>query len=316
LDILHIDGPWIVFFAIIAVLLAVDFLVLNRQTAHKVSLKEAGIWSSIWVGCALLFNAGLWWYFVETAGHVVAYEKAMAFFAGYLIEKALSVDNMFVFLLIFNMFRVPAEYQRRILTYGVIGAIVFRTLLILFGVWLVTEFHWILYLFGFFLVITAVKMFMDALRVADKTSVPKSPPMLAWLQKHLRVTEQLHGEKFMVRQQGLYYATPLLVVLLLIEFSDLVFAVDSIPAIFAITTDPFIVVTSNIFAILGLRSLYFLLANMASRFYLLKYGLAVILLFVGLKMLVVHWFTIPIAVSLIVIALILTVCIVFQKKES
>ena len=278
------------------------------------SLKKAGTWSLIWVSCALLFNLGLWWYFVQTQGHAIAYEKAMAFLAGYLIEKALSVDNLFVFLLIFNTFQIPTEYQRRILSYGVLGAIVFRTILILFGVWLVREFHWVLYLFGIFLILTAIKILMNARQQAiEKIAKPKTPPLLPWLQKHLRVTEQLHGKKFLVRQQGVYYATPLLVVLLLIELSDLVFAVDSIPAIFAITTDPFIVITSNIFAILGLRSLYFLLANMANRFYLLKYGLAGILLFVGVKMLIAPWIMIPISISLGVIALILTICITVPR---
>jgi tellurite resistance protein TerC len=305
---------WVVFFLIMMVLLAIDFVVLSRQGAHRVSIKEAAIWSSIWVGCALLFNLGLWWYFVQTAGHTVAYEKAMAFFAGYLIEKALSIDNLFVFLLIFNAFQVPAEYQRRILSYGVIGAIVFRILIILCGAWLVTKFHWVLYVFGIFLILTSFKMLVDAIKLGEKGSVSQAPPILKWLQKNLRVTEQLHGQKFIVRQNGLYYATPLLVILLVIEFSDIVFAVDSIPAIFAITTDPFIVVTSNIFAILGLRSLYFLLANMASRFYLLKYCLAFILLFVGTKMLIAPWIVIPISVSLGLIATILLICILWRKK--
>lgn len=235
-------------------------------------------------------------------------KKPLNFFTGYLIEKSLSFDNIFVFLILFEYFAIPAKYQHRVLIYGVIGAIVMRLILILFGIWIVNQFHWILYIFGFFLMITGIKMFI----FADKKPELAKNPILHWMRSHLRITHELHGERFFLRKNQLVYVTPLFMVLVLIEISDLIFAVDSIPAIFAITNDPFIVFTSNIFAILGLRALYFLLVNMHKRFYFLKYGLAFILVFVGFKMLIAPWFKIPIFIALGIVMATLVFCILFS----
>ena len=303
---------WGGFAAIVILLLLVDLLFVGGGKQHKVSLKEAATWSLIWIGVALLFNGAIWWYLDANAGRELANQKAMEFFTGYLIEKALAVDNVFVWLMLFGYFAIPGELQRRVLLYGVLGAIVMRTGMIFGGSWLISQFHWVLYLFGAFLVLTGAKM----LWMADQEPDLATNPLLRWLRRHLKVTDTLHGEKFFVWQQGVRYATPLLLVLILVEISDVIFAVDSIPAIFAITTDPFIVLTSNIFAIMGLRAMYFLLADFADRFVLLKYGLAVILLFIGAKMLLIDWVHIPIALSLGVVALILIISMVLSLRYS
>ncbi|MBI3188016.1 MAG: TerC family protein, partial [Gammaproteobacteria bacterium] len=269
--------------------------------SHKVSVKEAASWSLLWVTLALLFNAGLWWHLTGSAGAEVADRKALEFLTGYLIEKSLSVDNVFIFLLIFSSFHVPPEYQRRVLIYGVLGAIVMRAIMILAGAWVVQEFSWVLYIFGVFLVITGMRMLV----MAEKTPDLEKNPVLRFARNHLRIAEGYHGEKFTVKKDGLLYFTPLFLVLILIEVTDLVFAVDSIPAIFAITTDPFIVFTSNIFAILGLRALYFLLADVADRFHLLKYGLAMVLTFIGTKMLIMPWYHVPVGASLAIVAVLI-----------
>lgn len=292
---------WAGFIAFVLALLAVDMFVLGGRSAHRVSVRQALGWSIAWLVSALLFDAGLWWYLDVNAGRAVANEKALEFLSGYLIEKSLSVDNIFIFLMIFNYFAVPAELQRRVLVYGVLGAMVMRAVMILLGVWLVAKFAWVLYLFGAFLLVTGIKMLLFA---AHEPDLSKNP-ILRWLRGHLRITADYRGENFFVAQDGLRHVTPLFLVLVLIEATDLVFAVDSIPAIFAITTDPFIVFTSNIFAIMGLRALYFLLAEMAGRFRLLRYGLAVVLTFVGGKMLAAYWFHPPIQLSLGIIASIL-----------
>src|SRR3989338_7327434 len=255
---------WAGFAAFVLVMLALDMFVLGGRVAHKVSAREAVGWSAAWVALALAFNAGLWWYLDGAVGREAANEKALEFFTGYLIEKALSVDNIFVFLMIFGYFAVPAEYQRRVLLYGVLGAIVMRAVMILAGVWLVSTFHWVLYLFGAFLVVTGAKMFLFA---EHKPDLEKNP-VLRWMRGHLKITTGFEGERFFTVRNGVRYATPLFLVLVLVEASDVVFALDSIPAIFAVTEDPFIVFTSNIFAILGLRALYFLLADVADRFHL------------------------------------------------
>ena len=303
---------WSGFAAIVILLLLVDLLLVGGGKQHKVSLKEAAVWSLIWIGVALLFNGAIWWYLDANAGRELANQKAMEFFTGYLIEKALAVDNVFVWLMLFGYFAIPGELQRRVLLYGVLGAIVMRTGMIFGGSWLISQFHWILYLFGAFLVLTGAKM----LWMADREPDLASNPLLRWLRGHLRVTDGLHGENFFVWQQGVRYVTPLFLVLILVEISDVIFAVDSIPAIFAITTDPFIVLTSNIFAIMGLRAMYFLLADFADRFVLLKYGLAVILLFIGAKMLLIDWIHIPIGLSLGVVALILIVSMLLSLRHS
>ena len=271
--------------------------VFGGNKAHKVSVKEAATWSLVWVSLALLFNGGLWWYLNGTAGPEIANQKALEFFSGYLIEKALSVDNVFVFLLIFSAFQVPIQYQRRVLIYGVLGAIVMRAVMIMAGAWVVSEFSWVLYLFGAFLLVTGFRMLV----AADAEPDVANNPVLRFVRRHLRVADGDHGERFFVNKGGLRYVTPLFLVLILIEVTDLVFAVDSIPAIFAITTDPFIVFTSNLFAIMGLRALYFLLVDVADRFHLLKYGLAMVLVFIGAKMLVMPWFHVPVEASLLVV---------------
>ncbi len=303
---------WAGFIAFVLTMLALDMFVLGGKGAHKVSAREALGWSVAWVTLALVFNAGLWWYLDGTVGRELANEKALEFLAGYLIEKSLSVDNIFVFLMIFGYFAVPAELQRRVLLYGVLGAIVLRAIMILAGVWLVTMFHWVLYLFGAFLVVTGVKMFLFA---EHKPDLEKNPA-LRWMRGHLKLTTGFEGERFFTVREGVRYATPLFLVLVLVEASDLVFALDSIPAIFAVTEDPFIVFTSNIFAILGLRALYFLLADVADRFHLLKYGLALVLMFVGTKMLIVDWFKIPVAVALGVVAAIIATAMILSVAVS
>jgi TerC family integral membrane protein len=300
---LHIGEPWMwaAFIGFVLVMLAVDLFLVGGNKAHKVGFKEAAAWSFAWFSLAMLFNLGLWWHLKGTYGGEVADVKAMEFLTGYLIEKSLAVDNIFVFLMIFSFFAVPAEVQRRVLIYGVIGAIVMRAAMILAGAWLVQEFHWVLYLFGAFLVATGIKMLLFAGAEPDLNK----NPVLLWVKRHLRLTPDYRGEKFWVRENGVRMFTPLFLVLVMIELSDLVFAVDSIPAIFAITTDPFIVFTSNIFAILGLRAMYFMLAGLADRFHLLKYGLALVLVFVGTKMLIVDFYKIPVGLSLGIVGLII-----------
>ena len=297
------SGPmWAGFIAFVLLMLALDLFVFGGNKAHKVSVKEAGIWSLVWVSLALLFNGGLWWYLKGTVGAEIADQKALEFLSGYLIEKTLSVDNVFVFLLIFTAFQVPQQYQRRVLIYGVLGAIIMRAIMILAGAWVVSEFSWVLYVFGAFLLFTGMRMLV----AADEEPDVANNPVLRFARKHLRVAEGDHGERFFVRKNGLQYVTPLFLVLILIEVTDLIFAVDSIPAIFAITTDPFIVFTSNLFAILGLRALYFLLVDVADRFHLLKYGLAMVLTFIGVKMLIMPWYHVPVQASLTVVAVLIT----------
>jgi tellurite resistance protein TerC len=288
---------WAGFIAFVLAMLALDLFVFGGRKSHRVSVKEAATWVVAWACLALTFAGLLWWYLNDTLGAEIAQRKTLEFLAGYLIEQSLSVDNMFVFVMIFGYFAVPPELQRRVLLYGVLGAIVMRAGMILGGVWLVSQFAWLLYVFGAFLVITGIKMIVFAEAEPDLDQ----NPLLRWLRGHLRITQNFHGEAFFVRQNGILWATPMFLVLVLIEASDVVFAVDSIPAIFAVTTDPFIVFTSNIFAIMGLRALYFLLADMADRFHLLKYGLAIVLVFIGGKMLAAPWFHMPIQWSLAIV---------------
>lgn len=297
---------WVVFSAIVVGMLAIDLFVFKGGHRHRVSLKEAAAWSVAWVTVALLFNAGLWWYLDGTMGREVANEQGLAFLTGYLVEKSLAVDNVFVWMLIFSYFAIPLELQRRVLLYGILGAVILRTVMIFTGSWLINEFHWILYIFGVFLVITGIKMMW----LADHEPDLEKNPFVRWIRNHYPVTEKLEGERFFVVRNGVRMVTPLFLALVLVEISDVVFAVDSIPAIFAITTDPFIVLTSNLFAILGLRAMYFLLADIGDRFELLKYGLAVILVFIGFKMLIVEWYKIPVMFSLAVVATALFISVV------
>lgn len=303
-----IGEPWMwgVFIVFVLAMLALDLFVFGGRKVHKVSVKEAAIWSLVWISLALIFNGLLWWYLKGAVGEVVADAKALEFLTGYLIEKSLSVDNVFVFLLIFGTFHVAPEYQRRVLVYGVLGAITMRAVMILAGAWVVQEFAWVLYLFGIFLVVTGVRMLVAEEKAPDL----ENNPTLRFARRHLRIAKGDHGEKFSVTKDGVRYFTPLFLVLLLVEVSDLVFAVDSIPAIFAVTTDPFIVFTSNIFAIMGLRALYFLLADVADRFHLLKYGLAMVLAFIGSKMLIAPWYHVPVQASLVIVTVLICVSVV------
>ena len=299
---------WGSFAVIILVMLLVDLFWQGKHKGQAMSMKQAAGWSIVWVTLSLIFAGGLWWYFNGTVGREFADSQTMAFLTGYLLEKALAVDNVFVWLMLFSYFAIPATLQRRVLVYGVLGAIVLRTIMIFAGSWLVMQFSWILYIFGLFLLFTGLKM---AFSKEDDSPI-NDKPLVRWVRSHLRMTDELHGEKFFIKQNGVLIATPLILVLILVEISDVIFAVDSIPAIFAVTTDPFIVLTSNLFAILGLRAMYFLLAGVAEKFTMLKYGLAVILSFIGVKMLLMDIYHIPTAISLGTIAAILVLTLVIN----
>lgn len=299
---------WGGFAVVVAIMLAIDLLLQGRRGSHSMTMKQAAGWSILWVTLSLLFNAAFWWYLVQTQGRAVADPQALAFLTGYLIEKALAVDNVFVWLMLFSYFAVPPALQRRVLVYGVLGAIVLRTIMIFAGSWLISQFDWLLYVFGAFLLFTGVKM---ALAKEDDSGIGDKP-LVRWIRSHLRMTDKIESERFFTRKNGVLFATPLLLVLILVELSDVIFAVDSIPAIFAVTTDPFIVLTSNLFAILGLRAMYFLLAGVAERFSMLKYGLSVILVFIGVKMLIVDFYHMPVAISLGVVGGILTVTLLIN----
>jgi tellurite resistance protein TerC len=296
---INIGEPWMwgAFIVFVLAMLALDLFVFGGRKAHRVSVREALSWVIAWCLLALSFAALLWWYLNGTFGADIARQKTLEFLTGYLIEQSLSIDNMFIFVMIFSYFAVPPELQRRVLLYGVLGAIVMRAAMIFAGVWLVSQFAWLLYAFGVFLIITGVKMLVFAEHQPDLDN----NPLLRWVRGHLRITSGFHGERFFIVQNGVRWATPMFLVLVLIEASDLMFAVDSIPAIFAVTTDPFIIFTSNIFAIMGLRALYFLLADMAERFHLLKYGLAIVLVFIGSKMVLMPWLHMPVEWSLAVV---------------
>lgn len=304
---------WVTFVAIVLVSLFVDFVVLKKQGAKEVSVKDAINWSIVWVALSLVFNGLFWWAIRDTTGSTdIANEKALEFLTGYLIEKSLAVDNIFVFLMIFTYFAVPPEFQKRVLMIGIIGAIVLRTIMILVGGWLLSQFHWILYVFGAFLILTGVKMWW----AAGKEETLDDNPALKLLRRVMPVSQNYDGEKFWTVENGKKIATPLLMVIALVAFTDVIFAVDSIPAIFAITQDPFIVLTSNVFAILGLRAMYFLLAAVASKFHLLNYGLAVILVFIGTKMCLIDIFKIPVSVSLGVVVGILAITMLWSVKTA
>jgi tellurite resistance protein TerC len=292
---------WILFNAFVLLMLALDLGVFHRKT-HEVSLKEALIWTFVWISLALVFNAIIFYW----RGR----QQALEFFTGYLVEKALSIDNIFVFIMIFTYFQIPAKYQHKILFWGVLGALLMRVVFIFAGVALIEKFHFAIYIFGALLIYTGYKMFYHN----NAKIEPEKNPLIRFFKKFMPVTPQLHEDNFIVKLNGKRYATPLFLVLLLIESSDLIFAVDSIPAILAITQDQFIVYTSNVFAILGLRSLYFALAGIVHRFWLLSFGLAVVLVFVGIKMLLVDLYKIPIEWSLIFIATIIAGSIFLSLK--
>lgn len=289
---------WLLFSLFVFVALAIDFFALNRQGAHTVSIKEATIWSLIWVAVSFVFVGWLWWYLggldEDPVTKQLANAKALEFITGYLVEKALAVDNIFVFLMLFTYFAVPPEFQKRVLMIGILGALVLRAIMILVGAWLISQFHWIMYAFGAFLVYTGVKMWWAAGQEPDL----ENNPALLWVKRRMKISPSYDGEKFFTVVNGVKMATPLFVVIALIGVVDVIFAVDSIPAIFAITRDPFIVLTSNVFAILGLRAMYFVLAGMHEKFHLLSYGLAIVLVFIGVKMLLIDIYKIPIVWSL------------------
>lgn len=293
---------WGAVLAVILVMLAIDLLA--HRTAHVVSVREAAAWSAVWVSLGLAFGAVIWWAYGAQAGG--------EYYAGYLIEKSLAVDNVFVFALIFTYFAVPREYQHRVLFYGVLGALVFRAIFIAGGAVLIENFAWILYVFGAFLVFTGWKMFTHRNDEMD----PSRNPVLRLVKRWVPSTDEYDGQKFWVKRAGKWVATPLFTVLVLVETTDIIFAVDSIPAIFAVTQDPFLVFTSNAFAILGLRAMYFLLADLIHRFIYLKAGLAAILVFVGIKMLLLDVWKVPIWLSLTVIATSITVAVVASLRAT
>ena len=307
---------YLAFFGLVTVMLIVDFLGFKQKQGQEVKIRTAAYWSMAWVSVAVLFGGGLWFYLQQTAGIAIANTKVMEYFAGYLLEKSLAIDNVFVWLMIFAAFAIPPALQRKILLYGVLGAIVLRTIFIFIGAWFVQEFSWVLYIFGAFLVYTGFKF----LKGHEEDPNIEDMAILKWLRKHIRITPKLEGDKFFVRQNGMLWATPLFLVLILVEASDVIFAVDSIPAIFAVTSDPFIVLTANLMAILGLRAMFFLLAGSASKMHYLPYGLGLILLFIGFKMLMLDVFHMPIWISLgfIVITLAITawLSIRYNKKQE
>jgi len=301
---LHVEPwIWIAFLSFIVGMLAIDLLVFQRE-AHAVSMREAAIWSAVWVALGLTFGAIVWlWQGPQAGGE---------YLAGYLIEKSLSVDNIFVFALIFGYFAVPAEYQHRVLFWGVFGALVFRAIFIAAGATLLDQFHWMIYVFGAFLVITGIRM----ARSNDEHVDPGKNPVLRAFRRFVPMTDGLRDERFFVKEMGRRLATPLLAVLVVMETTDIIFAIDSIPAIFAVTTDTFLVFTSNAFAILGLRALYFLLAGMIGRFAYLKIGLAFVLAFVGVKMLISDWYHVPIWLSLTVIATAIAISVIVSLRRA
>ncbi|MBW8325648.1 MAG: TerC family protein [Prolixibacteraceae bacterium] len=298
---------WIGFIAFVLLLLAIDLGVFHRKS-HEVKIKEALIWSAVWISLAFIFNYGIYIFMGK--------EKALEFLTGYLIEKSLSVDNLFVFIMLFTFFKVEPRYQHKVLFWGILGALIMRAIFIFAGVALISRFHWIIYIFGAFLVFTGIKMLFHK----DEEVAPDKNPLVRLFKKFFPVSEKMHGGNFFVKINSKTVATPLFIVLLVVEFTDLIFAVDSIPAILAISTDSFIIFTSNVFAILGLRALYFALAGITQYFHYLKYGLSAILVFVGVKMVIVGFYKIPIVYSLLTILGILIVSIVlsviFPQKEK
>ena len=283
---------WFGFVAFVLAMLALDLGVFHKKD-HEISVKEALIWTGVWISLAMIFNAGIYFWFGA--------ERALEFLSGYVIEKALSVDNIFVFIVVFSVFAVPAKLQHRVLLWGILSALVLRAIFVVLGAALLSRFHWLGYVFGAFLVFTGIKLLFQKEGDVD----PRQNPLFKLFRRVMPSVEEFHDGHFTIVKAGKRYATPLLLVLIAIETTDIVFAMDSIPAIFAVTRDPFIVFTSNIFAILGLRALYFALSGMMDKFHYLKYGLALVLMFVGAKMLLASVYKIPIWLSLLVIAALL-----------
>jgi len=296
---------WLVFAGVVIAALLADLVLMRHGGAHKVSFKEAAWWSLGWVALALAFNGWLWWHAGQQFGPEAGNRIGMEFLTGYLVEKALAVDNIFVFLMLFNYFAVPELQRQRALVIGIIGAIVLRAILIFAGALLLAKFHWILYLFGAFLLLTGIKMW----RAAGQEPDLETNPVLRWLTAHVPFLRRYYGGALWIGQGRRRKFTPLFIVIVMLGITDVIFAVDSIPAIFAITTDPFIVLTSNVFAVLGLRAMFFLLQGMADRFHLLPYGLALVLAFIGAKMLLLDVVKIPVLLSLGAVAAIIGVTI-------
>jgi len=305
---MEINGfVWAGFLVFVLLMLALDLGVFHRKS-HEVKIREALVWSAVWISLALIFNVGVY--------YLMGKEKAIEFLTGYVIEKSLSVDNLFVFIMVFSYFNVDTKYQHKVLFWGILGALIMRAIFIFAGVALIQQFHWIIYIFGAFLIFTGIKM----LAQKDEKIEPEKNPLVRLFKRFFPVTDVMHGDRFFVKINAKTVATPLFIVLLIIEFTDLIFAVDSIPAILAISTDTFIIFTSNVFAILGLRALYFALAGIAKLFYYLKYGLSAILVFVGIKMVIAGFFKIPVMYSLLIIVSILTLSIlasvIFPKTSN
>ena len=302
---------WIGFNAFVLLMLVLDLGIFHRKS-HEVKIKEALVWSGVWVALALLFNIGIYFFYTPPPG-LKPIDSAMQFFTGYIIEKSLSVDNIFVFVLIFSYFKVRPEYQHKVLFWGILGALVMRAIFIFTGVALINKFAFVIYIFGAFLILTGIKLALEK----DKKINPGKNPLLKLFKKFIKVSTEFDNGKFFTKENGKRIATPLLVVLVVVETTDLIFAVDSIPAILAVSRDPFIVYSSNVFAILGLRALYFALAGLMKLFHYLHYGLAAVLVLVGIKMILNHHFEAEIIsteISLISVLLILAVSVVFSIK--
>lgn len=306
----HQSLMWILFNGFVLAMLALDLGVFHKK-AHEVKMKEALTWSAVWIACALIFNTLIYYYWdwMAPGSEYSNKDAALAFLTGYLIEKSLSVDNVFVFLMVFTYFQVPSLYQHKVLFWGILGALVMRAIFIFAGVSLITTFHWMIYVFGALLIFTGINMALQK----DKKLQPERNPVIRLFKKWFPVTNDYHGDHFFAKIDGRKVATPMFIVLLVIETTDVIFAVDSIPAILAITNNSFIVYTSNVFAILGLRALYFALAGIMGLFHYLHYGLSVILVFVGLKMMAVDFYKIPVEYSLMVVMGILFISVVLSK---
>ncbi|WP_225639671.1 TerC/Alx family metal homeostasis membrane protein [Candidatus Profftia sp. (ex Adelges kitamiensis)] len=307
---------WVIFAIIIIIMLAVDLLLQKKRGTTIMTLRQAAIWSILWVILSLLFNLFLWWHLSGTMGHIIAYKQATVFLTGYLIEKVLAIDNLFVWLMLFQSLSLPPNLQHRVLIFGIFGAIILRTMMIFFGSCLVTHFQWVLYIFGTLLIFTGLKIVFEK----NNDLKNKEKTLVCWIRRQLRVNDSIKKENLSVNNKGTSLFSQLLPILIFVELSDIIFALDSIPAIFSITKDPFLVLTSNLFAILGLRAMYFLLVGIVKRFSMLKYGLSVIMIFIGCKMLCMNFYNIRTIISLSVvigiIVLTLIINILINHKDG
>ncbi|WMY97076.1 MAG: TerC/Alx family metal homeostasis membrane protein [Arsenophonus sp.] len=299
---------WWFFFVFIGIMFFIDFFLQYKNKNKKIKLKQAIIWSVIWIQIVFLFALCFWFYVKKNTNLVIANNYVIDFLTSYLLEKALAIDNLFVWMMIFSYFSIPIYLQHKVLLYGVFGAIFLRSIIIFTGTWLITKFYWIIYFFGIFLIFSGIKIFSVIKNIQTITQ----RPLLKWIKSHLRITNILYGENFFIRKKGILFGTPLILVLILVEISDIIFAFDSIPAVFSVTMDPFIVFTSNLFAILGLRVMYFVLLNIARKFIFFKYGISVILVFIGIKMLCINIFHISTTISLIIIVSILLITLLIN----